>query len=187
VAASAPVREVLRDELTASYVELFGIDRLVLLEVSQDGSAGSAEVMRPGGHTEPGYFQVLDRGRSGTGHVVTTDSPLFVAEAPGSTELNADLVVRFDVASALFVPVSWGGEVRYVLVGIFETRREIEDDEIAVARALADQAAAGFARFEAEQRAQARARQDQALVRAARALNASLDLDEVLHTLAREA
>ena len=57
----------------------------------------------------------------------------------------------------------------------------------ALARALADTAAAGLARLEAEARARARARQDEALVRAARALNASLELGEVLRTLAREA
>ena len=87
----------------------------------------------------------------------------------------------------LFVPIAWGGEVRHVAIAIFRTRRELSGDEIALARALADQAAAGLARLEAEQRAVSRARQDQALVRAARALNASLDLGEVLHTLAREA
>ena len=54
-------------------------------------------------------------------------------------------------------------------------------------RTLADKAAAGLARLEAERRARRAPRQDHALVRAARALNASLELGEVLRTLAREA
>ena len=61
------------------------------------------------------------------------------------------------------------------------------DGELALALALADLTAAGLARLEAEERGRSRARQDEALVRAARALNASLELDEVLRTLAREA
>ena len=94
---------------------------------------------------------------------------------------------RFSAASVLFAPVSWAGEVRHVAISVFRERRELRDDELALAVALADLAAAGLARLEAEARARARARQDEALVRAARALNASLELGEVLRTLSREA
>ena len=87
----------------------------------------------------------------------------------------------------LFVPIAWGGEVRHVAIVVFRERRELGDGELALALALADLTAAGFARLEAEERGRSRARQDEALVRAARALNASLELDEVLRTLAREA
>jgi diguanylate cyclase (GGDEF)-like protein len=139
------------------------------------------------GTAQDGYFQVLTGAPSGTARVVATDAPLHVADAPGSGVLDQALVRRFAVESVLFAPVSWGGEVRHVVAAVFRTRRDASEREIAFARALADQAAAGFARVEAEQRALARARQDQALVRAARALNASLELDEVLDTLAREA
>jgi diguanylate cyclase (GGDEF)-like protein len=55
---------------------------------------------------------------------------------------------------------------------------------VADAEALRAVAAVGFARLEGEQR---RAAQDRALVRAARALNMSLELPEVLRTLAHEA
>ena len=65
--------------------------------------------------------------------------------------------------------------------------RTFTADEIADAETLAQVAAAGLARLEAEHRRSARAAQDRALVRAARALNVSLELHEVLRTLAREA
>ena len=87
----------------------------------------------------------------------------------------------------LFAPVSWDGEVRHVAISVFRERRELGDDELALAVALCDLAAAGLARLEAEARARARARQDEALVRAARALNASLELGDVLRTLSSEA
>jgi diguanylate cyclase (GGDEF)-like protein len=186
-AASAPDAAALRAELTAAYHDAFGVSQLLIVEVSQDASAGAAHVMRADGGEEPGYFQELTRGASGTAHVVAGGAPLHVVDAPGSPLLNADLVRRFGAASALFAPVAWGGEVRHVVVAVFHARRELSDAQLASARALADQAAAGFARLEAEQRAQARTRQDEALVRAARALNASLALGEVLDTLAREA
>src|SRR5262249_40873814 len=49
------------------------------------------------------------------------------------------------------------------------------------------QAAAGFARLEADERRAAGSLQDRAVVRAALALNESLDLQEILLTLAHEA
>jgi len=81
------------------------------------------------------------------------------------------------------VPVTWDGTVRHVAL----IPGAPGDDELALAEALADQAAAGLARLELQQRLAAGAAHDRGLVRAARALNASLDLQQVLTTLAREA
>ncbi len=161
---------------------------MLLVEVAQGAGAGDAHVMRHEGGEDPGYVQLFNDDRpSGTGRVVATDTLLHVVDAAAGDDLRQDLVERFRAASALFVPVSWAGEVRHVAISIFTERRELSDDESALARALADTAAAGLARLEAESRARARARQDEALVRAARALNASLELGDVLRTLAREA
>ena len=56
-----------------------------------------------------------------------------------------------------------------------------------LAELAADQAAAGFARLEADERRAAGSVQDRAVVRAAGALNATLDLQEILLTLVHEA
>ena len=56
-----------------------------------------------------------------------------------------------------------------------------------LAETLANQAALGLARLESERRRVAQAERDQALARAAHALNVSLELQAVLDTLAREA
>jgi diguanylate cyclase (GGDEF)-like protein len=81
------------------------------------------------------------------------------------------------------LPLEWGDAVLHVAVG----HAEPDSEALELARALADIAAAGLARLAAEQRLGAGSAHDQALVRAARALNASLELQEVLRTLAREA
>ena len=187
-AAAAPGLDEVSAALTSALYEAFDVDQVLLVEVAQGAGAGDAHVMRQTGGEDPGYVQVLNDGRpSGTGRVVATDTPFHVADAAASGELRQDLVERFGVASALFVPVSWAGEVRHVAISIFRERRELSGDEQAFARAIADTAATGLARLEAEARARARTRQDEALVRAARALNASLELGDVLRTLAREA
>jgi diguanylate cyclase (GGDEF)-like protein len=88
-------------------------------------------------------------------------------------------------ARELRLPIGSDGEARHVAVA--NCAEDPGEAALATACALADLAAAGLARLEAERRASIGAGHDHALVRAARALNASLDLDDVLHTLAREA
>jgi diguanylate cyclase (GGDEF)-like protein len=114
----------------------------------------------------------LDGAPSGVARVVATGEPFQAPDAGGS---------------ALFVPVRHDGEVRRVAVLASDAPREFGEGEVAHARALADVAAAGYARLEAESRRAARAARDGALVRAAQALNMSLELTEVLRTLTQEA
>jgi diguanylate cyclase (GGDEF)-like protein len=125
------------------------------------------------------YEPALDDGPSGVARVVATGEVLHVPDGPAS-----DLVRAFGAACTLFVPVAHDGDVRWVAILQARVPREFTEAEIAEARALADVAAAGLARVDAERR---RATHDSAFVRAARALNMSLDLEEVLRTLAHEA
>jgi diguanylate cyclase (GGDEF)-like protein len=183
--AAAGDADGVRSALTNALHDALAADQVLMFEVAQGGARGFARAMR--GDAE-GYEQALDDGAvSGTARVVSTGAPLHVADARGSAELRADLVDRFGAASVLFLPVSWGGEVRQVAIAIHHERHELDQHELALAVSLADLTAAGLARLEAEARAHSRARQDEALVRAARALNASLELADVLRTLAREA
>jgi diguanylate cyclase (GGDEF)-like protein len=128
-----------------------------------------------------------DSGPSGVAKVVAGGRSLHVPDARVPGTIRAELVEHFDVASALFVPVAHDGEVRRVAILLTHRPRSFTAAEIAEAETLAQVAAAGFGRLEAEQRRTARAAHDRALVRAARALNMSLELNEVLRTLAREA
>jgi diguanylate cyclase (GGDEF)-like protein len=129
-----------------------------------------------------------DDGRpSGVETVLATGRSLVVPDARDSDVVRADLVERFDVASIAFVPFAYGGEVRRVATLIWHSYRELDDEDLLLAESLVEQAAAGFARLDLLDRHASGSAQDRALVRAARALNASLDLQEVLRTLSREA
>jgi diguanylate cyclase (GGDEF)-like protein len=178
----AALRTAFHDSLHADQVHLF--------EVGQHGRGGERTVQTFDGCErvpEPDGEDVLDGRPSGIASVVGTGRPLAVPDARTSTLLRPGLVEHYDVASALFVPVAIGGDVRYVAVLIWHAHREVDASAAALAETLADQASSGFARLDAEHRHAASAAQDRALVRAARALNASLDLQEVLRTLSREA
>jgi diguanylate cyclase (GGDEF)-like protein len=168
--------------------EAFGTDQVHVFETAQGGRSGEMTVQAfDGPHEHENFEQLLDGRPSGVAAVLATGHTLQVPDARASTLIRADMVERFDVASVVFVPLAFGGEIRHVAILIWHRTTELDADSIALAESLADQAAAGFARLDAEHRYAAGASQDRALVRAARALNASLDLQEVLRTLSREA
>ncbi len=102
-------------------------------------------------------------------------------------ELGAALATELEARSALLVPVAWDGDVRHVAVLARRGTTPWSPDEVLVAETLANQAALGLALLESERRRVAQSERDHALARAAHALNVSLELQEVLDTLAREA
>jgi diguanylate cyclase (GGDEF)-like protein len=123
----------------------------------------------------------------GPSQVVATARSLALDETRIVAELGAEPATRLEARSALLVPVAWAGDVRHVAVLARRVAHVWTPDEILIAETLANQAALGLARLESEQRRVAQAERDQALARAAHALNVSLELQAVLDTLAREA
>ena len=120
-------------------------------------------------------------------YVTTTARTLTLDEGRTVEELGADLATRLAARTALLVPLAWAGDVRHVLVLARSVAQAWTSDEILLAEIFADQAALGLARLESEARRLGQAERDGALARAAHALNVSLELQEVLDTLAREA
>ncbi len=66
-----------------------------------------------------------------------------------------------------------------------EGERHFGEDEVALARALGEQAAAAIHRAQLLQRSEAQNRRLNLLLESTRAINSSVDLEEVLHTVAR--
>jgi diguanylate cyclase (GGDEF)-like protein len=131
---------------------------------------------------------VLDDRPSGLATVVATGRTLAVEDARMSGAVRTDIAMGVDLGGAMFVPVAWNGEVRYVLLlSVFGEPRAWTTADVELAEVLANQAALGLALQEAEDRRVTQSERDHALARAARALNASLDRAEILETLAREA
>ena len=159
-----------------------------MFEVGQDGRSGQRTVQTfAGAHAETDAENALDGRPSGIATVVATGEALAVPDARSNHLLRPELVEHYDVGAAVLLPVRIGAEVRRVAVLVWHVSRELDAELLGLAETLAEQAAAGLARLEAEHRHAAGAAQDRALVRAARALNASLDLLEVLRILSREA
>ncbi|MGI9081732.1 MAG: GAF domain-containing protein, partial [Thermoleophilaceae bacterium] len=176
--------ELARELFAACSVEQVHVSRL-----AQDGTLWRGTAYKPattGALVDQEYVHKLD-GPSAVREVARTGEPLNVPDARNSTTLAADLVERFNVASALFVPLTFEGEVRTVVVLISETPQRFSEEEVQLVSTLANQASAALAVLEMKRRLGARADQQAALARAAGALNARLDRAVVLETLCREA
>jgi GAF domain-containing protein len=188
ILASASVEDVV-DGFLAAARDLLGVDQVHLIEVSQDAAVGHARVVayEAGGMRQDAYVMVLDERPSGTTRVVATNDVLHVPQARGSTALRPDYTERFGVRSALFVPLSWGEEVRWVAVLIRTREAPFTEDDIDLARVTANLAAAGLALLEGRESQEARSDRDAALERAVSVLNARLPFATVLETLSRDA
>lgn len=175
--------------LASAARDALGVDRVHVAEISQDAAVGHtiAVGFESGEAEQASYVQVFDGRPSGISAVIASGEPRAFPDARAAPELRPDYVSRFDVASAYFLPLAWAGEVRHVAVLLTHVPRHLDGEELALAEALANCAAATLALHESERRHAAQHERDAALARAARALNESLDLDTVLDTLAREA
>ena len=185
-AEDAVIYRALASELFA----VFGVDQVHVARVSQDHALGRGNGYRLGedGKPEvgPEYLHHFEE-RSATSLVAASGEPFNEPDARHSSAMDQRLTERYNASSALFVPVGFGGDVRAVVGLISETPRVFDEDEVQLAYTLANQASAALAALEMSTRLSARAEQQTALARAARTLNARLDLTSVLDTLCHEA
>jgi diguanylate cyclase (GGDEF)-like protein len=158
-----------------------------VLEVSQDRGGAAVTPSASGDTDGHQYVRFEDGMPSGTARVLATGRPFAVPDALTSTEIVPGRAEYHGIASTLFVPLSWSVEVRSVVIVGWRDHHDITPDEIELAELAAHQAAAGLARLEAEERRARGSVQDRAVVRAGRALNATLDLQEILLTVVHEA
>jgi diguanylate cyclase (GGDEF)-like protein len=175
------------DRLRETLHAVVGADQVHFFEAGEGGRNGVATMRGFTGEPPAEYDLRFEGSPSGVAAVLASGRTLHAPDARASDLLSPELVERFDVASAVFVPLAFGGEVRCVVTMVWHSLRDLDTEATLLVESLVDQAAAGLARLEAERREAAAGAQDRALVRAARALNASLDLQEVLRTLSREA
>jgi diguanylate cyclase (GGDEF)-like protein len=134
--------------LASELFTVFGVDQVHVTRVSQDHSVGRGNGYRmgEGGVPEPGpeymhHFEEMSTVRL----VMDTGEPFNEPDARHSSAMDRRLTERFDVSSALFVPVSFGGDVRAVVGLISEAPRTFDDEEVQLVYTLANQASAALA------------------------------------------
>jgi diguanylate cyclase (GGDEF)-like protein len=179
----------LYETFASELFEVFGVDRVHVARMAEDATSAMATAYAPNpdGSAKRELEYLIPRdGPSGVHHVHATGEALHVPEAESSTLIAQQFVRRFGGASLLYVPLAYEGTVRSVVVLVTHSPRTFDITELELAYTLANQASAGLAVLEMRSRLSARAERRAALVRAAGALNASLDLDEVLTNLCEQ-
>jgi diguanylate cyclase (GGDEF)-like protein len=184
-AAQAGTAAELTAVLTGAFAELLGADEFHVLNVTQDGTGVEGEVLAQRSGEAGDYLRFEDE-PSGTARVIATGRSLAVPDLRACPDIVRELAEKLGTISALYVPLRWDDAVRRVAIAAWRAPQELAPDTVELAELLCDQAASGLSRIEATERRAAGAAQDRAVVRAGRALNESLELQEVLLTLSRE-
>ncbi|MGI8659865.1 MAG: diguanylate cyclase [Thermoleophilaceae bacterium] len=177
-------------ELARELLYVFGIDQVHVTRVDRTAGRSYTRSYRPGADGEPEIGSTYSNELSGSSaveRVTATGAPHHEPDARGSKVLSQELVARFDAASALFLPLSYHGDVPGVVTLVSERERHFSEAEGQLAYTLANQASAGLAALDMRRRLAARADRQTALARATAALNARLDRRAVLEALCREA
>ena len=177
-------------ELVNAIFAVLGVDQVHIGRLSQDYVIGRGNCYRPGAdgipEIGPEYEQHFDETSAVRG-VALSGEPVNEPDVRNSTLLDQKLAERYNAESAFFVPLALEGRVRAVIGCISEVPREFSEDDVQLAYTLANLAAAAIGTLDMRARMSARAEHQTALARAARSLNARLDLHTVLETLCREA
>src|SRR3954452_6245781 len=176
-------------ELARELFTTFGVDQVHVSRLAQDRTLGRGTMYRSseGGVVAQDEYVLTFDEPSAVQMVAETGEPLNEPDARDSHVMSRRLVERFDVATALFVPIEFDGEVRCVVALVSETPQRFSEEEVQLVHTLANQASAALAVLEMKRHLGARADQQAALARAAGALNARLDQSVILDTLCREA
>ncbi len=175
--------------LAAELFGAFGIDSVHVCQLADRDTVGRGTVyeQRPDGtvgERDP-YVVPFDR-PSGVHRVLATGAPLNVFDARNSEIVSGELTERFNVASMLYVPLSYERAVRAVVLLLSSSSRRFADEEVDLVHTMANQAAGGLAALALRTRLAAQAETQAAIARAAGTLNETLERPEVLDTLCRE-
>ncbi len=134
--------------LAEAFFSVLGVEQVHISRLSQDHVVGRGNGYTHGADGElvvgPDYELHFDE-TSAVRRVAVSGEPVNEPDAPNSKLMKQDMVKKFNVASALFVPLALDGHVRAVIGCISETQREFNEEVVELASTLANQAAAAIA------------------------------------------
>jgi diguanylate cyclase (GGDEF)-like protein len=157
----------------------------ILLSVAELEGQLEVAAMSPAGAPRDGFIPLTELAPLAQ-LLRSRDPALRVAGAEASALAEA-LGADPDARTALLLPLRVRESVRHVLVLTHPEGIEFQPDDLEVARAFADAAAAGLAQLQLAGEHAAQTARQAALARAARTLNESLDLNRVLVRICEEA
>jgi diguanylate cyclase (GGDEF)-like protein len=165
------------DRLVREARAFFRVTRALFVTVDQVEGHAEIAAMIPDGARPEGTLEIADLRPLGL--VVESGEPARVA-APAASTLGTALGIGDTARSALLLPMYLRETVGSVLVLIDERDRDFSAEEISVAASFASAAAAGLVQLQAAADHAAQTARQASLARAAKALNDTLDMNQVL-------
>jgi diguanylate cyclase (GGDEF)-like protein len=172
------------DTLVGEARRFFRVRSAILLSVAELEGRLEVAAMSPGAPRD-GFIALAEP--APLAHLLRSRESAMLVSGREAGRLADLLGSEGPVQTALLLPMRVRESVRHVLVLTDAGERDFHPDDLEVARAFADAAAAGLAQLElAAERAEQTVRQA-ALARAAHTLNESLELNRVLVRICEEA
>ena len=195
--ARAPDPEAVARQLLDTVARAVGVEWTALALVDDARREAVGLLARENGVDVDWYAGVtvdLEDEPSGVASAASEVAPLAIYDAAAAPQLNAELIARAKAKSVAFVPLVGEARVVGVLVAATTgTRRRFTTDELRLMQALAAEAALALDRTQsaaalevALAENQRRIAQQAALLKAAEAVGAELELATVLQRLVRE-
>ncbi|MGI8846102.1 MAG: diguanylate cyclase domain-containing protein [Thermoleophilaceae bacterium] len=175
--------DTIRDRLVTEARDFFAARRVVLVSIDDDDRmavvAANPDTRLPRGPIAASEFTVL--------RAPIESHEVALASGDEAARLDTALGSLTPARSVLALPITFDQDVHHVLVVADDEGRSFGDEEIEVARAFAAAASASLAKLRMSGEHAVQIAQQDALARAAKSLNESLDLNRVLVRICHEA
>ena len=174
-----------QERVVAEARGLFGVSSAVLLSLGREEGLVEVSEMSPEGDPP---FDLLPAGElAPLAALLRRDLPVLGVDGEPARDVARALGVTVEVATALLLPMRRDGSTVHVLCLFDEDEPGFDAAEAEVARAFATAAAAALGQVHMADSLAAESMRRGALVRAAKALNGSLDVDRTLARICAEA
>jgi diguanylate cyclase (GGDEF)-like protein len=183
--AEAAGAMAVQEALVAEARSFFGLSSAVLLTLAQDEELVEVSEMAPAGDPPVDLVPVTELGPVCT--LLARQLPTLRVDGEPAAALGRALGLASVPATLLLVPMRRNGARAHVLCLFDDQEQGFDPAEADVARAFASAAAAALAQVQMADRLVMESMQRGALIRAARALNGSLDVDRTLARICQEA
>ncbi len=165
--------------------EFFATSSVVLLSLAE--AEGLAEVSEMDPLGDPPFELVSLADLPPLGAVLERKLPSLSVEGEVARSVARTLGANMPTGSGLLLPMRHDGATPHILCLFDERETGFEPEEVELARAFASAAAAALAQVKDSDHNAAQSARHSALVRAAQALNGSLDVDRTLARICHEA
>jgi two-component system phosphate regulon sensor histidine kinase PhoR len=182
--ALAGDRETIARTVLDTLNELVGFDFSGLVLIAADGSEARGLMARAGGADVSWYPSLvvdLESTVSGVRRAFETHAIFTIGDAPGSSEVNAELIERTGLKSVVFLPLEGDrGVVGVLMAGATREFRSFRPEQLSLLRMLAAEGALALQRIDSLNALERGLERERLVAEISRRVRAELDIDRLI-------